>query len=174
SDRVATPRRRQWLLSRTQFTILASANSRRRRAFSARISASLWPSSEPWRSRSSLTHWPKSPSPTPSSLATCAIGRPDSMTSLAASCRYSGVYFFLDELTMNILSYGHKIRTNWVSTTRGQPHGFVVGLGLQRLIRRLLPRIPVFGGGDEVGALSSIFTICCRRVEPIPMYWPLC
>lgn len=52
--------------------------------------------------------------------------------------------------------------------------GFVVGLGLQRLIRRLLPRIPVFGGGDEVGALSSIFTICCRRVEPIPMYWPLC
>jgi len=41
------------------------------------------------------------------------------MTSLAASCRYSGVYFFLDELTMNILSYGHKIRTNWVSTKRG-------------------------------------------------------
>lgn len=41
------------------------------------------------------------------------------MTSLAASCRYSGVYFFLDELTMNILSYGHKVRTNKGSTKRG-------------------------------------------------------
>ena len=30
--------------------------------------------------------------------------------------------------------------------------GFVVGLGLQRLICRLLPRLPVFVGDDESGA----------------------
>ena len=41
------------------------------------------------------------------------------MTSLAASYRYSGVYFFPDELTMNTRSYRHKIRTNRVSTKRG-------------------------------------------------------
>ncbi len=41
------------------------------------------------------------------------------MTSLVASYWYVRVYFFLYKLTMNIFSYGHKIRTKRVSTKRG-------------------------------------------------------
>ena len=54
---------------KNSLSIFASANSRRRRAFSARRSASLSPSEDPWRSRSFFTHRPKRPGPTPISLS---------------------------------------------------------------------------------------------------------
>ena len=46
--------------------------------------------------------------------------------------------------------------------------GFVVGLGLQRLICRLLPRLPVFVGEDESGApvLDAHHLLLGRAIDP--------
>src|SRR6202007_224881 len=72
-----------------------SAFSRRKRANSARSSASstapVSPAAAAWRCR--RTQRPSTCSPTPISAATCATGRPVSITRRAACSRNSGVYF---------------------------------------------------------------------------------
>src|SRR3954452_15447132 len=72
-----------------------SAFSRRRRSSSARSSASSTRgvSSASAASRARRTQRPNNCSPTPISAATCATGRPVSITRRAACSRNSGVYF---------------------------------------------------------------------------------
>src|SRR5258705_6070313 len=72
-----------------------SAFSRRRRSSSARSSASSTASVSPAAaaSRARRTQRPSTCSPTPISAATCAVGRPVSITRRAACSRNSGVYF---------------------------------------------------------------------------------
>ena len=70
------------------------------------------------------------------------------------------------EVLVREFSYGAKLDV--VGDAEEGHGGFVVGLGLQRLICRLLPMLPVFVGDDELGAsvLDAHHLLLGRAIDP--------